>query len=226
MLCIFQRADRNDLPALRTAMQEHHRLYATLYHCTAKVHGQVHRVDYWDSWGPLLSCYGPERHHKLFERVCSYSFNKFERSSLAHDVRTWIGELSKPELYMPMDLSGKRKPCNFSVDWPGCSQAVLLHEWAGSLTTEMGLLSKGDLVQYSGDGTLRVAWVLGFAATTSSDVGHFVAVVQYCDMISTSVWRRTERVGVVIAKAIEGSVPWVALGATDVGVLLHPARSA
>ena len=144
IICIFQRGDRHELPTLRSAMQSHHEVYAQLYHCIAKIHGQSHIVDYWEYWGPLLSCFGPERHHKLFKRVCSYSFNKFERSSLAHDVRTWICDFRKDELFMAMHLCGKRRPCNFSLPWPGCSRPIIINEWSGSLNTEAGMLSKGD----------------------------------------------------------------------------------
>ena len=222
MLGIFQRGDRDDLPTLRIAMQSHHELYMSLYHGIAKVHGQVHIVDYWEYWGPLLSCFGPERHHKLFKKVCSYSYNKFEKSTLAHDVRTWAKALSRPQLYQPIHLSGKLRQCRCELRWPGCRNLVIVHEWSGSLTTEHGLLAKGDVVQYKAGASVCIAFAVGFARSDSTEVESYLAVVEPCQMISASIWRKTENTSVLQASSIVGSVPWVSLPDDTIGVMLHP----
>ena len=222
MLGIFQRGDRNDLPTLRIAMQTHHELYRSLYHCIAKVHGQVHIMDYWDYWGPLLSCFGPERHHKLFKKVCSYSYNKFERSTLAHDVRAWAKALSRPQLFQPIHLCGKLRQCRCELRWPGCRNLVILHAWSGSLTTEHGLIAKGDVVQYTCGATVSIAVALGFAWSDSTEVESYLAVVEPCTFVASSIWEKTDAKSVVQASCIVGSVPWVSLSEATIGVMLHP----
>ena len=74
MMAILQSGNLRDAPTLQAAMQAHHELYIQLYHRIPKLHSQPHIVDFWLYWEYLLSCFGPERHHKLWKSIARFSY--------------------------------------------------------------------------------------------------------------------------------------------------------
>ena len=109
ILVILQRGNIGDLPTLRSACRSHSELYKRFYHCIPKLHEVAHVADYWWWWKALLSCFGPERHHKLMKRVMGFAYKNAGKTALAYDIRTWFKNLDLEELYMPTHLSGKKK---------------------------------------------------------------------------------------------------------------------
>jgi hypothetical protein len=225
MLVIFQRGNSNDLPTLRGAMHPHHELYMQLYHPIAKLHGQIHIVDYWEYWGTLLSCFGPERHHKLFKRVMGYTYNRGDRSCLAHDVRNWVRELNSETLYEPTHLAGTKRRIHYEMPWPGSAAPITFHTWAASLMTEQSsMIAKGDLLQYdSGSLGVAIGFAVGFAQTDAAHMFQYAAFLWPCEMVTLSVWNRQDRRLIAIqADAIVGAVPYKPLQDAAIAVMLHP----
>jgi hypothetical protein len=210
ILSIFQQGRLIDIPTLGAAMQTHHVLFVQLYPESAKpkVHQQVHILDFWLYWKELLSCFGPERHHRLMKRVMGFSYRGAHKTALAYDVRIWIKNLGRGDLFMPMHLAGTIRAWDYGVFWQGCGQ-VTFSKRAASLNCEFGMLSKNDLVQYREHGVVRVAFVAGFAATIAPHVW-YVAVVWPCEALSPTIWRRQcTSLSIVRASAIVGSVPYI-----------------
>jgi hypothetical protein len=142
MLAILQNGNLDDLGTLRTATQSHHELYMELYHRIPKLHNMAHVVDFWEHWRYLLSCFGPERHHRFFKRVMRFSYNSGNSTAVAYDVRAWMKSLDTEELYMPIHLLGKQKgsPGSCAVAWRGLSD---VHSWCQRPEYRKGHLGHG-----------------------------------------------------------------------------------
>jgi hypothetical protein len=215
ILAILQRGDIRDLPTARMAVQCHHRHYNSLgYHKIPKLHIPVHILDFWEYWSRLLSCFGPERHHKLMKRVMSFSYNKGATTTLAHDVRTWIRNLDLPHLYRAVHFTGTVR--NISINVVG---GLVLVSWAGALNTPMGLLAKHDLIQYKTDDGDRVGLVVGFACDNAGL--NYVAVVTPLMLEPSGGWRRLNGIlSIVPVPAIIGGVPFFEID-QSIYALLH-----
>ncbi len=163
-----------------------------LYHRVAKLHGQVHIVDLWEYWGVLLSCFGPERHQKLFKRVMSYSYHRGHRSSLAHDVRSWVRELNSETLFEPTHLVGKKREIQYEMPWPGSTVPITFHTWGVALmTATSGTIAKRDLLQYdNGHLGVGLGFAVGFAQTDAAHMFQYVAFIWPCDRVGGSVWNK------------------------------------
>ena len=209
MLGILMRADRRQLETLRNATQMHHRLYMSLYHVTPKLHFQSHVSDFWEYWGMLLSCFGPERKHRFFKRVMKFSNKTGNRTALAYDVRLWVKNLCREAIFAPIHFVGKERPCVFG--------SVVAVAWG--VRTEKGLLSKGDLLQYEHNDQSYVGFALGFARTSSQ---HYVAIIRPCTHVEESIWRR-QHCGFCMPwlSDVAGSCPYLTLDNGDVAPLMH-----
>lgn len=223
MMTIFQRGDAKHIPTLQTAMQTHHEIYVQLYHAIPKVHMQRHVVDFWLRWGYLLSCFGPERHHKIMKQVMRFTYHGAHKSALAYDVRLWLNTLNLKQLYMPTHLSRSVHAENFEVTCPG-GRVLTFTEWSVGLNTEFGELAKGDMLQYTYDSVLSIGLVKGFASTAQPDQ-IFVAVTVPCRRLTATTWSRPPEPCVnmhfVQSEAIISSVPYFAVGFDEFRPCLH-----
>jgi hypothetical protein len=205
ILSILQQGDASKMQTLYDASVAHHILYKRYYRAIMKLHNQFHVLDFWSYWGVLLSCFGPERHHKLFKRVLSFSYNRSGKTALAYDVRLWIQNLELPELYKPYHMMGKVRPCAFAVQCGGEPWNVIAV--AGAVTTPEGKLSKGDLLQYDVNGHVQVSFTFGFGELNNFAL---VAFVWPCDLLPDSSWRKqSDRVEVVTVRSVVGSLPYI-----------------
>ena len=222
ILTILQRGKLEDVQTYRDALSAHNPIYAKYYHLIPKLHGSVHIADLWEMWLALLSCWGPERHHRLMKRVMSFAYRRASRTALAYDVRNWLKYLDDPKLYMPIHLMGKSLAWNIQVAWPGLAHPVLCVARAATVQCEQGCLSKNDLVQYVHNGTQCMGFALGFAQTDSELVGH-VAILSPCYPVAAGRWRRLDgALSIVTVASVVGSCPYIMRG-DDIAPLVHPA---
>ena len=224
ILAIFCRGISAEIPALRNAMKAYHQLYLSLgYHRIAKLHLGIHCIDFWEFWEVLLSCFGPERHHKLMKRVMNFAYRHSAKTALAYDVRLWIQNLQLPILFKPIHLAGKITACSFDMPWPGCSQPISVIAFGASMTTERGHLTKGSLLQYTRDGGgVGVGFALAFIQTAAPHIFEYGVVVwPYASAGDYWVPQPGEYL-VVKADAVVGGTCYRKEGAEALAVLLHP----
>ena len=219
ILAILQRGDPKNIPTLQTAMQAHHELYLKLYHPIPKIHMQVHVVDFWLLWGYLLSCFAPERHHKIMKRTMSFSYNRSHKSALAYDVRTWLRNLGLKEIYMPEHFVGRVHLANYKVTLPS-GQDLIFSEWSGGLNTESGLLCKGDMVQYIYNSVVSIGFVQAFASTPQPNQ-IFIAAIQPCRHSSAQTWVIDHGYIHVVDVDLISSVPYFTMESGELAPLLH-----
>ena len=201
ILDLFTRGIASSIPTLRSAIHSHHILYMQLYHCIAKLHQPLHCVEMWEMWGALLSCFGPERHHRLMKRVMLNAYRHPAKSALAHDVRTWLHNLDNPDVFMEFHFVGKVQQCDFNL--PG---QVSINAMGSALQTPIGLFSKRDLVQF-GDAP-SIGFCLGFVR---SNVQHLYCIIWRCiQMAGSPLWQRTDHdYALVPANALTCSLPYI-----------------
>ena len=211
---ILQRGERErGIPLLRTAIREFHGLYVQLYHKIPKLHNQPHVADAWEFWEAVLSCWGPERHHKIFKRVGLFSYRRIDKTALATDVRQWAHSLDNPCLFMPAHLAGTVVQTNVHCDWPDSTNRINFVSAAPSMTNPQSSLDKKDLIQYQ-DGS---ADGIGFAVSFLQSVGDTFAVLLQPCVLSPDGWRRTDRMLVVAASLCITSVPYF-----EEGIYIRP----
>ena len=205
-------------------MQAWRKLYLSLqYHRIAKLHLGVHCIDFWEFWECLLSCFGPERHHKLMKRVMGFSYKTSPKTTLAYDIRVWIRNLQLPELFQPMHLNGRIKPCAFDMPWPGHPHPITITAFAPSMTTDRGQLTKRDLLQYANDdGSVGVGFALAFIKTAAPHIFEYGVVLCPYARIG-AYWEPIVGAGFLVVKAssVVGGVLYRKVGAEALAVLLH-----
>jgi hypothetical protein len=179
-----------------------------LYHPVAKLHSQIHVIHFWAYWRVLMSCFGPERHHKLMKKVCRNLCKTpyVGMTSLAYDINEWVRNLSIANVFMPTHLEGKEHRWDYEMRWTGVG-AFNCTSRAYGMRTEVGLMRKGDILQFPANGVQVVGVALGFAATDSAQVP-FVAFVCPCDpIVGSCMWTtQTSQITAIRADAIVGVV--------------------
>jgi len=205
LIVILQRQNLDYLEAARNAMQLHHALYNQLYYKKPKLCQQPLILEYWKFWKRLVNCFGAERHHKLMKRVGGFSYRNSAMTTLAYDVRTWMQHLDDPTLYQAFHLSGTVRPLVTQV-WISAFDTITFEAWAASLNTPMGLLSKGDMLQFSTDSAEYVGLAAGFGRLAAT--GEHVAFVTAMEL-QNGIWRIVSHgtISIVPERAIVGAVP-------------------
>ena len=171
-----------------------------------------------------MSCFGPERHHRLFKTIASFSYSACGQTALAYDVRTWVRALYEEHVYMPIHLAGKTRSCNVNVDWPGCCIQTFT-SCAASLACTSGRLHKKDLLQYKSGRYDSVCIAIGFLRNSTQQEGpEFVAAAHPCAQAGNmSNWMPDySRLILVAADSIVGAVPHCTLPCGTIVALLHP----
>ena len=99
---------------------------------------------------------------------------------------------------------------NAQVQVPGLG-VISFTAWAATMNTPVGLLAKGDLLQFQLDGgTMALAFALGFGRTHASN--EHVAFVEPTSF-QNSFWLKVPNIiSIVPAQAILGAVPFFADG--------------
>ena len=134
--------------------------------------------------------------------------------------------LDNQNLFEPMHLAGTIRTAD--VAWPSLPLGMLISAWAGSLQTEHGMLSKGDMLQWGDDVVAHVRHVgvaIGFARTMSAVVP-YLAFVHQCPLYSAGTEtfvKQTSSIQVVNAHCIVGACPY-AMQANVIVPLLHTTR--
>ena len=86
---------------------------------------------------------------------------------------------------------------------------MVFEEWAAVPNTDICVLAKTDLLQYSLNGALCIGFCLGFARATNN---FFAAIASPCERLAETTWQRHTHAlihGVAIG-AIVGSLPFYA----------------
>ena len=156
------------------------------------------------------------------KRVMSFAYNKANTTALAYDVKIWLENLGKPDLYLAVHLVGKRKPLIFDLVWPGSGVVLRLSFWAAGLNCTFGRVSKNDLLQYKdGQGRNLFGFAKGFACAAQARIVDHVAFVEVlAPSIARGGWKRLGALGVVRADALVCSVPFFTID-SEVFPLLH-----
>ena len=222
ILAIFQRGCLGNIPTLQGAMRTHHELFASLYPMSVKrkMHQQKHLPEFWIRWNVLLSCFGPERHHKVMKRVHGYAFNKSPKTVLASDLQQLVKGLGRSDTVEPYSLRGCAHACNAAFL---TSDHILIQctAWALLMNSPTGQLAKGDLLQWRENGLMRIGFALGFARTGGAHPEH-VAFARACTARGPSTWgRQGAEVCVVQAPAIVGNVFFADIGGEITPALLY-----
>ena len=158
-----------------------------------------------------------------------FSYRRGHRTALAYDVRAWIHQLEREELFMPIHKLGKRHTIDVDVTCPtGPVRATKFVSLSAGLNTELGSLSNTDILQFvTMDGTHTLGSAIGFGRTSSRGSQYeFAAFVHPLDArgLSPCTWRRqSNHVVVVWANDMFGSVPYSELDSGDIAALLQPA---
>ena len=221
MVAILQKGDIKNIWILRTAMHSHHILFSMLYpECVkTKLHIGQHIADCWEYWGVLLSCFAPERKHKLMKAVMRFAYRRACRTTLAYVIRSWFASLGDEDTFEAVHFVGSV----YSVS--GAPIIFLPHHGAGTITQwctklrmPLGLTSKGDLLRYvslEGDNGFGIA--VGFARLQMLASILFVVAIQVCEPIREPIqglkhWRRTAQHGLLTSAQVSAAVPYVDFG--------------
>ena len=199
IISLLQVGDISRTSELRTAM---------------KLHALQHVVDSWEYWRTLLSCFGPERKHKLMKKVMHFSYRNAGKTTLAHSIRKYIRSLLLPHAFTAVHFCHKR----YSVT--GLPPIVLrdfgvceIVEHGCTIHTAFGKVKKGDLVCYQDvHGVKGIGFSLGFACVRLQFGAHFmIAVLSVCEPCGNGRWRRTSTKGIVASPQIRQGVPFASI---------------
>ena len=118
IVALLQRGDYATLDTFQNAVHTHHILFKRLYpQCSKpKLHAAAHISMFWWFWGVLLSCYAPERRHRLMKRIMGFSFNRATRTVMAYDVRTWLQNIKLAHTFEAYHLSGNIRKNDVTID--------------------------------------------------------------------------------------------------------------
>ena len=107
IISLLQVGDISRTSELRTAIHTYHVLFFRLYPQCAKtkLHALQHVVDSWEYWMTLLSCFGPERKHRLMKKVMQFSYRNAGKTTLAHSIRKYIRSLLLPHAFTAVHFS-------------------------------------------------------------------------------------------------------------------------
>ena len=201
IIALLQRGDIGSMDTFKTARHTFHILFKRLYpECVKpKLHNQAHIYMFWWFWGVLLSCYGPERRHRLMKRIMGYSFNKPTQTVMAYDVRLWLKNIQLGVTFQDYHLSGTINSIDVRVN------DIYFSKWSLWVQTPIGMFGKGDLLQWAT--SVNLGFAIGFAIAS----GTCVAMVTSLQKAAGSNWtKRHGAITVVRVADIIGAVPYTA----------------
>ena len=146
-----------------------------------------------------MSCYAPERRHRLMKRIMGYSFNKPTRTVMALDVRLWLKNIQFGVTFQDYHLSGTINSIDVRVN------DIYFSKWSLWVQTPIGMFGKGDLLQWAT--SVNLGFAIGFAIAS----GTCVAMVTSLQKAAGSNWtKRHGAITVVRVADIIGAVPYTA----------------
>ena len=153
----------------------------------------------------MLSCFGPERHHKLMKTIMRFSFNKAAGTALAYDVRQWYRNILDPKVLQCTYLDGLIHEVAIAL-FDGTVE-VHVNAWSLQMMTAKGMLQQGDLLWW-GSG---VGAATGFLRCKKAIHGEFlVAFVHGCREMSPGKWQPQNTViKHVMVDEIVGALPFI-----------------
>ena len=205
IVALLQRGDYATLDTFQNAVHTHHILFKRLYpQCSKpKLHAAAHISTFWWFWGVLLSCYAPERRHRLMKRIMGFSFNRATRTVMAYDVRTWLQNIKLAHTFEAYHLSGNIRKNDVTID------GLFFSSWSLWVQTPLGMFGKGDLLQWSGFadiGLAELGFAIGFAVVSD---GTCVALLNSLQQVAGNDWRKRHGAVTVVRVAdIVGAVPY------------------
>ena len=206
-------ADYSQIQTCREAMKTHHDLYNKLYHRIAKLHAQYHVLDFWEYWGILLSCFAPERHHKLMKRVNRFVKGQRKNTDLAYDVHFWLKNLLDPTTFMGTCLTRPRYDWAYHLQWPG-EGLITCTTRAAAMQTPKGSYTRGDLLQYKEGGVDKIGIAFGFASTNSARIPYLVFLYP-CVQATDTLWnKQTDSFAAIRAELVISALMYSAFDAT------------
>ena len=217
---MFRKGDLSCVNQLRRGIHTHHMLFGMLYKAClkTKIHMSQHCVDSWVFWKRLLSCFGPERKHKIMKMVGHNSYNRFSSSCLYHTIKLWMEGLMHENAFESVHLCGTIYDCHgLQRVWMQRFGLVSIVDWSQMLRTPLGLLGVDDLVMYKSISALDTyGIILAFARIKLQD-GSLVHVIgiQSCAKAQlvgrVQHWRPTSEKGFLASDQVERLVPFVKL---------------
>ena len=199
IIALLQRGDLATLDTFQNAVHTHHILFKRLYpDCLRpKLHNQAHISMFWWFWGVLLSCYAPERRHRLMKRIMGFSYDKPTRTVMAYDIRMWLQNIKLGVTFEDYHLSGNINRIDVQVD------NISFSSWSLWVQTPIGMFGRGDLLQWSAD--VNLGFAIGFAIAS----GTCVAMLNSLQKVAGNDWEKRHGVITVVRVAdIIGAVPY------------------
>ena len=221
ILRLLSKGEEASIPRYMHTYQLYHAMYARLYPTCKKpkLHAGMHVGMYWYIWKVLLSCWGPERHHKLAKSIMGFSYNKAATTVLAYDVRHLLERICRRNSFKPIHMANG-KPMNKHVLLTGIGEGTIT-EWGTQMTTEHGTLCRDDLLHW-GAGVSSYGLALGFVLMVVNGQERYGSVVRDClyDAAAGSI-RLTNRRSMVFAECVPEAVPYLFVDADKVVPFIH-----
>jgi hypothetical protein len=230
IVSLLQKSNINDLADFRSAVWNHHVLFYQCYpECfKTKGHALQHVADCWEFWGVLLSCFSPERNHRLMKRVMSFSYKRATQTTLAYGVRNWFANLDGENAFIPVHFVGNVYAVHGAPAIPLLHHGIAeITHWCKKLRLPLGLIEADDLIRFTSlDGVCGFGIVVGFARCQLPASNVFAAVIQVCMPTEGHIpglrfLRQTGKHGLITSGQVSAAVPFVDLGGSIV-----PARHA
>ena len=209
MITLLQDGNFSSLPCFEQAARTHHTLFNQIYWNLSKnkLHGIMHIVDAWKRWQKLLSCFGPERHHRNMKRTLLFCYNRGDKSSLAYDVRKFMTKIHDASAFQQFHLGGTIREKPFNVPMGGGH--ISITSYSAEVVAVRGRMLKTDLLQWNDAANVAsVGFALGFATTYDAEC---VAFIRTCVRRSASSWvdDPSSPIAVIDVRRLEGAVPYI-----------------
>jgi hypothetical protein len=209
MITLLQDGNFSSLPCFEQAARTHHTLFNHVYWNLSKnkLHGIMHIVDAWKRWEKLLSCFGPERHHKIMKRALGFCYNRCDKSSLAYDVRRFMTKIHDASALQQFHVGGNIIEKPFNVPMRGGH--ISITSYSAEVVAVRGRMLKRDLLQWNDAANVAsVGFAVGFGTTSHAEC---VAFIRTCVRRSASSWvdDPSSPIAVIDVRRLEGAVPYI-----------------
>ena len=220
ILKILQGADIKRLSLLYDTTVAHATLFKICYpNCLKpKFHQVFHVHDMWKYWGELLSCFAPERHHKLMKAIMDFAYKRPQLTALAYDVRQWVRNLQDDNVYLPIHLVDHIHEVGLQISLAG--DGAVVEAWARGIQTETGYMKVSDVLQWELEGVC-LGQAYGFVKVRMQADGRIehVALLNPYKQVSGFQWELRGAALAVLCTCIIGAVPYRLAGVYIVPLL-------
>ena len=177
---------RDVVRLLDEIIDAHHELYLLLYPSCGKpkLHYVRHLPRLIAKFGCVLTCFGPERHHRRSKRIAAHAFRNMVHTLISRSSSKVLCELQDPKHFTPVTLGGPKRGYN----WTKLLQELgYVSQRQSNTLRSRQWFHKDDLVLFN-EATTRCSWSAGFAAefheaTKGGNTAH-VAVIRVLTLVS------------------------------------------